>query len=112
MASVPLRLRSSAMGNRVLARELLRRRRQYRPRGSQGERWEDVIGLMPGSVEVVRRERVIEREAFADGAALLAALRSRGAILALFGEEVDVRLAFQGPVEYEWPMALLWLRKF
>jgi SAM-dependent methyltransferase len=111
MATLPLRSLSTASGNRAVARALLARRARFRRRISQGVRFEEIARILPGQMEVVRRETTVESESFPDGVSLLATLRSRGVLLALFGEDVELDLGLAGAVDYEWPTAMVWLRK-
>jgi SAM-dependent methyltransferase len=107
LASVPLRRFSSAPGNRALARALLAGRRHYAARASQGLRFEDVPRLLPGKVHVTRHELVVVHERFVDGRELCEVLASRGALAAIFGEQVPTVIAAPAPVDFEWPFAVL-----
>jgi SAM-dependent methyltransferase len=110
LASVPLRRRSMARGNRALARALLARRRGYSPRPTQGLRFAEVPDLLPGPVTVARHQVAIERERFADGDELLDVLSSRGALAAIFGDRAPASIDVAGPVDFEWPFAVLHAR--
>jgi SAM-dependent methyltransferase len=110
LASVPVRRLSSARGNRLLARELLARRDRFVARPSQGLRLGEVAGLLPLPVQVARHELLVERERFADGRQLRDVLDSRGALQAIFGDDPPSVLAAPGPVDYEWPFAVLHAR--
>ena len=107
LASVPVRRLSPARGNRLLARELLASRHDFVPRTTQGLRIADVPKLLPPPVRVVRHEVFVERERFADGRELLDMLDSRGALAAIFGADPPTAIAVPGPIEFEWPFAVL-----
>jgi Methylase involved in ubiquinone/menaquinone biosynthesis len=87
LVSAPLRHFSSAEGNRWLARRLHARRGSFRRLGSQGLRIEEMTSLLPGEVRTHRLESVLIEERFADAAALLATLESRGSLHAIFGAD-------------------------
>lgn len=107
LASVPVRRLSSAPGNRLLARSLLAGRRRFVARRSQGFRFVEVAGLLPSPVRVERHELLVERERFADGQQMLDVLGSRGALAAVFGDRQPGVAHVPGPVDYEWPYAVL-----
>jgi SAM-dependent methyltransferase len=109
LASVPVRRRSAAAGNRLLARALLADRRRFVARPSQGLRFAAVAHLLPPPVRILRHELLVEREGFADGRTLLDVLGSRGALAAVFGDRLP-DVAAPGPVDYEWPFAVLHAR--
>ncbi len=106
-ASLPLRRFSAATGNRALARALLAGRDHFVRRSSQGLRFEDVPGVLPGGLNVSRHELVLASERFANGGELLDVLRSRGALAAVFGEEAPTTIEAPAPVDFEWPFAVL-----
>jgi len=107
LAAVPVRHLAHARGNRLLARELLAARRRFVPRQSQGLRITDVSKILPPPVRVAHQDLVIEHERFADGRELLDVLGSRGALAAIFGAEPPLALAASGPLDFEWPFAVL-----
>jgi SAM-dependent methyltransferase len=107
LASVPVRQLSRANGNRLLARQLLAGRKRFIARPSQGLPFGEVVGLLPPPVRVVCHERLVARERFADGRELLEVLRSRGALAAIFGDAPPSALDLPGPLDYEWPYAVL-----
>lgn len=107
LASVPVRRLSLARGNRALARELLSGRRRFVPRTSQGFRIGDVAGLLPAPVRVARHELHVVGEQFEDGWELLDVLGSRGALAAIFGAEPPTAIEGAGPMDFEWPFAVL-----
>jgi SAM-dependent methyltransferase len=110
LASVPVRRLSAAAGNRLLARELLSGRRRFGKRTSQGFRPVEVASLLPPPIRVVRHELLVERECFADVGQMLDVLSSRGALAAIFGDDPPRRIEASGPIEYEWPYAVLHAR--
>jgi SAM-dependent methyltransferase len=110
-ATVPLRQRASASGNRLLARALLAQRRRFAVRTSQGLGDLDAGRVLPPPARVARNERVVEREQFADAGELLDVLDSRGALAAIFGEHPPVRIDASGPVDFEWPYAVVHLQR-
>jgi len=101
---------SQASGNRLLARQLLTWRERHVARSSQGFRFAQVAQLLPPPVQVSRHELFVEREHFADGRELLAVLGSRGALAAIFGDDPPRSLDVPGPLDYEWPYAVLHAR--
>jgi len=107
LASVPVRRRSSASGNRLLARALLSGRRRFRKRTSQGLSPDALARLLTPPVWVARHEVLVERECFADERRMMEALTSRGALVALFGDHPPTALDASGPIEYEWPYGVL-----
>jgi SAM-dependent methyltransferase len=107
LACLPLRRFSSAPGNRALAHALLAGRGQFVRRASQGFRFDDVPGVLPGETRVARHELVVVNERFADGQALLDVLRSRGALAAIFGDQPPTAIEAPSPVDFEWPFAVL-----
>jgi SAM-dependent methyltransferase len=107
LASVPVRRLSSARGNRLLARALLAGRSRFVPRTSQGLRFVDVAGILPPPVCVVRHQLLVEHERFADGRRMLDVLDSRGALAAIFGDGPPPVIDAAGPIDYEWPHAVL-----
>jgi SAM-dependent methyltransferase len=107
LASVPVRRLSAAAGNRQLARALLAGRRRFVARQSQGFRFVETAGLLPPPVRVARHELLVERERFGDGKQMLDVLGSRGALAAVFGDQQPGAVAAAGPVDYEWPYAVL-----
>jgi SAM-dependent methyltransferase len=107
LASVPLRRLSLARGNRVLARALLAGRQRFAPRASQGFRFGDVPNLLPPPVRVARHELFVQGEEFANGREMLDVLGSRGALAAIFGAEPPAAVEAPGPVDFEWPFAVL-----
>jgi SAM-dependent methyltransferase len=111
LASVPLRRFSRLSGNRALARALLAARRRFHRQSSQGLRFEEVPRVLPGAWTVVRHALVVLPEQFADGAQLLAVLDGRGALTAIFGDEVPPRIDTVEPVDFEWPFAVLHARR-
>lgn len=111
LATVPLRQRASASGNRVLARALLADRRAFAVRTSQGLRPRDLRHLLPPPVGLARADVVVERERFADGAELVDVLDSRGALAAVFGARVPELPIGPGPLEIEWPFAVVHLQR-
>jgi SAM-dependent methyltransferase len=110
-ATVPLRQRASATGNRLLARALLAQRQRFSVRSSQGLRGVDAGRVLPPPAQVARNELVVERERFADGDELLDVLDSRGALAAIFGEHPPARIAASGPVDFEWPYAVVHVQR-
>ena len=107
LAAVPVRHLSQARGNRLLARELLAQRRKFVLRESQGLRITDVDKILPPPLRVAHQELVIEHERFADGGDMLDVLGSRGALAAIFGADPPGAFAASGPLDYEWPFAVL-----
>ncbi|MBN2574001.1 MAG: class I SAM-dependent methyltransferase [Deltaproteobacteria bacterium] len=107
LAGVPVRRASRVRGNRLLARELLARRRRFVAKTSQGLRFAEVPRLLPGPFRVARHELVVETERFADGRELLDVLDSRGALAAIFGESPPAVLEAAGSIDFEWPYAVL-----
>jgi ubiquinone/menaquinone biosynthesis C-methylase UbiE len=107
LAGVPLRRLSHANGNRALARALLAGRDHFTRRPSQGLLFDEVRRVLPEPVRIARHDLVVEAERFTDGEALLAALDSRGALAAIFGEHPPLALAATGPLIFEWPFAVL-----
>ena len=107
LACVPLRRFSSAPGNRALAREVLAGRGHFARRASQGFRFGDVPGVLPGPVQILRHELVVANECFADSRQLLDVLRSRGALAAIFGDQPPSTIHTPSPVDFEWPFAIL-----
>jgi SAM-dependent methyltransferase len=110
LASVPLRRLSRARGNRLLARELLAGRRGFAPRRSQGFRFAEVKGLLPRPACVARHEMFVAHEEFSDAGELLDVLASRGALAAIFGDDPPTAVAASGPIDFEWPYAVLHAR--
>lgn len=106
-AAVPVRRASSASGNRALASCLLAGRDRYAARPSQGLRMRDLPCLLPAPTRLARRELIVERESFADAAAMLDVLDSRGALAAIFGNHPPAAIAQAGPVELEWPYGVV-----
>jgi hypothetical protein len=86
---------------------LLADRGHFVRRSSQGFRFEDVLGVLPGELKVSRHELVVANERFADGRKLLDVLRSRGALAAIFGDEPPTTIEAPSPVDFEWPFAVL-----
>lgn len=109
LASVPVRRLSAAAGNRLLARALLADRRRFVARPSQGFRFAAVAHLLPPPVRILRHELLVEREGFTDARHLLDVLGSRGALAAVFGDRLP-DVAAPGPLDYEWPFAVLHAR--
>jgi ubiquinone/menaquinone biosynthesis C-methylase UbiE len=107
LASMPVRRLSLARGNRALARALLAGRQRFAPRASQGFRFAELPKLLPAPVWVARHELLVEGEEFADGRQMLDVLGSRGALAAIFGAQPPVAIEALGPVDYEWPFAVL-----
>jgi SAM-dependent methyltransferase len=107
LACLPLRRFSNAPGNRALARALLAGRGHFSRRPSQGFRFADVPGALPGATRVLRHDLVVMNERFADGREMLDVLRSRGALAAIFGEEPPAAVEVPSPVDFEWPFAVL-----
>jgi SAM-dependent methyltransferase len=107
LACLPLRRFSDAPGNRALAHALLAGRGHFARRASQGFRFADVPGVLPGELRVLRHEQVVVRERFADGREMLAVLGSRGALAAIFGAEPPTAVSVPSPVDFEWPFAVL-----
>jgi len=106
-ATVPLRRYSRVSGNRALAHALIADRKQYARRVSQGVRFEDVPGALPKGLRVVRHELVVVSERFADARELLAVLRDRGALAAIFGDQPPAAIKTSSQVDFEWPFALV-----
>jgi SAM-dependent methyltransferase len=109
LVSAPLRQFSGAGGNRWLARRLHTRRHSFRRLSSQGLRLEQMSSLIPGGMRTQRLEVSVIEERFADAAALLATLESRGSLQAIFGAEGceapgDVP---EGEMAFEWHVGLL-----
>lgn len=111
LATVPVRQRATASGNRLLAQALLADRRSFTLRSSQGLRPADLRHLLPPPARLTREEVVVEREYFASAAEMLDVLDSRGALAAVFGERVPDLRTGRDPVELEWPFALVHLRR-
>jgi SAM-dependent methyltransferase len=107
LATVPLRQPARASGNRLLARELLAQRHRFARRSSQGLRLADLPALLPSPARLHRQDVHVECERFADGQALLDVLDSRGALAAIFGTQPPTSLLTPGPVDFEWPFAVL-----
>jgi SAM-dependent methyltransferase len=107
LACLPLRRFSGAPGNRALAHVLLAGRDHFARRASQGFRFADVPGALPGATRVLRHDLVVMNERFADGREMLDVLRSRGALAAIFGEEPPAAIEVPPPVDFEWPFAVL-----
>ena len=107
LACLPLRRFSSAPGNRALAREVLAGRGHFARRASQGFRFGEVPGVLPGPVQILRHELVVANERFADGRQLLDVLLSRGALAAIFGDQPPSTIRTPSPVDFEWPFAIL-----
>jgi len=107
LACLPLRRFSGAPGNRALAHALLAGRGHFARRASQGFRFDEVPGALPGKTRVLRHDLVVMNERFADGRELLDVLRSRGALAAIFGEEPPAAIEVPSPVDFEWPFAVL-----
>jgi hypothetical protein len=110
LATAPVRRWSKARGNRLLARALLATRHRFAPRTSQGLRITDLPALLPPPVRVARQDLYVETERFADGGQLRDVLESRGALAAIFGAEPPAALVASGPVDFEWPFAVLHLQ--
>jgi SAM-dependent methyltransferase len=110
LASVPVRRRSHASGNRLLARQLLAGRSRFVLRPSQGFRFGEVAGLLPPPVQVVRHELLMGHERFVDQRQMLEVLGSRGALAAIFGDDPPRILDAPGSLDYEWPYAVLHAR--
>lgn len=110
LATVPLRQRAQASGNRLLARALLSQRRRFVRRPSQGLRPTELRTLLPGPARLVRQELCVEHERFADGRELYDVLDSRGALAAVFGTEPPPVADAPGPIDFEWPFAVLHVR--
>lgn len=110
LATVPLRLFSRALGNRVLARMLLADRRRFAERPSQGLRFEATRALLPGAVHVGRHDLHIGREVFSDGQELLRVLDGRGALSAIFGQAPPTALDVGSALEFTWPFAIVHLQ--
>jgi len=107
LASVPLRRLSRLSGNRALAHALLAGRRRFHRQASQGLRFDDVPRALPGVWQVARHDLVVLQEQFADGDQLLDVLDGRGALNAIFGDQVPGRIDTAAPVDFEWPFAVL-----
>lgn len=111
LASVPLRQWANSTGNRLLARVLYTNRHRYQPRSSQGYHFKQTEMLLPGNVQTLVRVAHVMTETFCNGNSMLTRLQSRGAIRAIFGEPVCPDFAFDLPVDYEWPFAVVHLRR-
>ncbi len=110
LATVPVRQLAAASGNRLLARALRAGRERYRPRPSRGLRFVEVPRLLPPPLQVLRHELRVAYERFPDAGHMLGVLASRGALAAIFGDDAPSTLDAQGPLDYEWPYALLQAR--
>jgi SAM-dependent methyltransferase len=110
LATVPLRRLSGAAGNRALARALLRGRRHFVARTSQGLRLEEARSLLPGAVHVARHESQVDVETFACARDMLDVLSSRGALAAIFGEHPPDSLEAPAPLELGWAYAVVHLQ--
>lgn len=110
LATVPLRLFSTALGNRALARKLLAHRRRFAERSSQGLRFQATRSLLPGALHVGRHELHIGREVFPDGQSLLRVLDGRGALGAIFGDSAPTTLEVTSPLDFSWPFAIVHLQ--
>jgi SAM-dependent methyltransferase len=107
LAGVPLRRPSRASGNRALARVLMAGREHFVRKPSQGLRFDEARGVLPGPVRIARHELIVETEQFSDGKVLLDALDSRGALAAIFGAHPPLAIEATGPLIFEWPFAVL-----
>ena len=110
LAAVPVRYPSRARGNRLLARELLARRRRFVSRASQGMRIAQLPALLPPPVRLARQDVMVESERFADGREMLDVLDSRGSLAAIFGSEPPTAVVAPSPVDFEWPFAVVHLQ--
>jgi SAM-dependent methyltransferase len=109
LVCAPLRHLSGASGNRWLARGLHARRRGFQRLPSHGLRIEDMSRLLPGTLRTRRLDVSVVEERFADAAALLATLESRGSLQAIFGAggyEASGEMP-DGEMVLEWHVGLL-----
>jgi ubiquinone/menaquinone biosynthesis C-methylase UbiE len=111
LASIPLRQWAHSEGNRMLARMLFANRRGYQPRQSQGYGFEQTETLLPGKFQTISRVAMVITETFRDGRGMIAHLHSRGALWAIFGEPIWPDFPLDSPVDYEWPFAVVHLRR-
>lgn len=111
LASVPLRQWTRTSGNRMLARALLANRRGSQPRQSQGFRLAQTTTLLPGKIQTLCHVTTSITETFPNGCGMIDRLQSRGALWAIFGKPVRPDTLSDSPVDYEWPFAVVHLRR-
>jgi ubiquinone/menaquinone biosynthesis C-methylase UbiE len=107
LAAVPVRQRSAASGNQLLAQQLMAARRNDRGRANPGLRPAEIAQVLPAPARIVRQEILSALERFSSDRHLLDVLASRGALAAIFGAAPPSVLPASGPLEYEWPFALV-----